>query len=126
MSDDPRRVCADVNYYEREKFMPDKTDDTKKEIEESVKEAEKKKTDRYCSVCNRPESVTGPLVTLGDMSVCNDCMQKSMDYMRNSNFDLGSLFKGLSNFPNISFLNFGGEEAPRKAPKPPNKAYLPL
>ena len=95
--------------------MSDIIDDTKKEIEESVKESEKKKQERYCSVCHRPESVTGPLVTLGDMSVCSDCMQKSMDYMRNSNFDLGSLFKGLSNFPNISFLNFGGEEAPRKA-----------
>ena len=42
MSDDPRRVCADEKYYEREKFMPDKTDETKREIEESVKEAEKK------------------------------------------------------------------------------------
>ncbi len=97
--------------------MSDIIDDTKKEIEESVKESEKKKQERYCSVCHRPESVTGPLVTLGDMSVCSDCMQKSMDYMKNSNFDLSSLFKGLSNFPNISFLNFGGEEAPRKAPK---------
>ena len=64
----------------------------------------KKKTDRFCSVCHRPEEVTGPLVDLPTgISVCSDCMQKSLDMMKNSDLDLGKM---LRNLPNVTAINF--------------------
>lgn len=58
--------------------------------------------EQFCSVCHRPESVTGPLVKLpNNFSVCSDCMQKSYDMMSNTNFDISKLM----NTPGIQFLN---------------------
>ena len=48
------------------------TDNFDNKDKNEIRDTEKKK-DRYCSICHRPESVTGPLVTLtSDMCVCND------------------------------------------------------
>ena len=91
------------------------TDNFDNKDKNEIRDTEKKK-DRYCSICHRPESVTGPLVTLtSDMCVCNDCMHKAVDYMNNGGLDYSSLLQGLSNIPGLSFLNFGGNQAP--APK---------
>lgn len=91
------------------------TDNFDNKDKNEIRDPEKKK-DRYCSICHRPESVTGPLVTLtSDMCVCNDCMHKAVDYMNNGGLDYSSLLQGLSNIPGLSFLNLGGNQAP--APK---------
>lgn len=58
--------------------------------------------ERFCTICHRPESITGALMNLpNNITVCSDCMQKSYDMMTNSNFDIQKLM----NNPNIQFLN---------------------
>ena len=60
-------------------------------------------SERFCAMCRRSEEVTGPLVDLPTgISVCKDCMQKSLDMMKNSNFDLGKM---LQNIPNVTTIN---------------------
>lgn len=58
--------------------------------------------EQFCTICHRPESVTGPLMKLpNNITVCSDCMQKSYDMMNNSNFDINKLM----NTPGLQFLN---------------------
>ena len=39
-------------------------------------------SDKFCSMCFRSESTAGKMVDLpGNMHVCSDCMQKTMDTM---------------------------------------------
>lgn len=80
--------------------------ENKKEVLPADEKTEDRKNDseRYCSICHRPESETGQLIELpNNMLVCGDCMQKSVNDMQ-SHFDFGSL---LENMPNVSFLNLG-------------------
>ena len=77
---------------------------------EKDKETEKEYED-VCFICRRPESKTGKMFKLPNhISVCNDCMHKTMDTV--SQFD----YQGMLNhpgfgtdmgqgFPNISFVN---------------------
>lgn len=63
--------------------------------------------EKICYICRRPESKCGKLISLpGNMDVCSDCMQRSFDSLSGNNFNLEDLLKN-SNFPGISFLNFG-------------------
>ena len=58
--------------------------------------------EQFCTICHRPESVTGALVKLpNNITVCSDCMQKSYDMMSNNNFDINKLM----NMPGVQFLN---------------------
>ena len=63
----------------------------------------KKTEDEYekvCFLCRRPESKTGPMITLPqNIHICTDCMQKSFDTMNNSNINYNDL---MSHMPNIS------------------------
>ena len=57
--------------------------------------------EKYCSLCNRPESIAGKMIELpNNITVCSDCMQKSFDLMSNSNFD----YSKLMNMPGVQFL----------------------
>ena len=85
--------------------------------EEFSKESEEENSDKeyedVCFICRRPESKTGKMFKLpNNISVCNDCMHKTMDTV--SQFD----YQGMLNhpgfggpdmlgqgFPNISFVN---------------------
>ena len=59
--------------------------------------------ERFCFLCRRPEIQTGKLITLTDgVSVCPDCMQKTMDTIQNGNIDFSRL-QGV-NFLNLSDL----------------------
>ena len=59
--------------------------------------------ERFCFLCRRPESQIGKLITLTDgISVCPDCMQKTMDTIQNGNIDFSRL-QGV-NFLNLSDL----------------------
>ena len=66
----------------------------------------KKTEDEYekvCFLCRRPESKTGPMITLPqNIHICTDCMQKSFDTMNNSNINYNDL---MSHMPNISRIN---------------------
>ncbi len=78
--------------------------DSKKDNQEDVVE-ENSKEDEYekvCFLCRRPESKTGPMITLPhNMHICTDCMQKSFDTMNNSGFPYGDMM----NMPNISMID---------------------
>ena len=62
--------------------------DTNEVVE--VEETEDTHEDEYedtCYICRRPESVTGKMIRIyGGLTVCNDCMQRTLDAMNNSNF----------------------------------------
>lgn len=53
---------------------------------------DKKKTNKMCYLCHRPESVTGMMIDIpGNISICSDCMQKSFDMINKNgipNMDL--------------------------------------
>ncbi|MDO4477811.1 MAG: ATP-dependent Clp protease ATP-binding subunit ClpX [Lachnospiraceae bacterium] len=70
---------------------------------------EKKNTEeKICSMCRRPESVAGKIIEMmPGMCICQDCMQKSMNEVKNNPFDLGSL---LQNIPHMTLdlSNLGG------------------
>lgn len=64
---------------------------------------EKQEYERFCFLCRRPESQAGKLITLTDgISVCPDCMQKTMDTLQNGNIDF-SRMQGI-NMINLSDL----------------------
>ena len=60
--------------------------------------------EKYCSLCNRPESIAGKMIELpNNITVCSDCMQKSFDLMSNSNFD----YSKLMNMPGVHNYEHG-------------------
>ncbi|NLL77837.1 MAG: ATP-dependent Clp protease ATP-binding subunit ClpX [Clostridiales bacterium] len=83
-------------------------------LEDSDKE--KSEYEDVCFICRRPESKTGKMFKLpNNISVCNDCMHKTMDTVSqfdyqgmlnntNLNGQLDKLNKG-KGIPNISFVN---------------------
>ena len=59
--------------------------------------------EKVCFLCRRPESKTGPMITLPqNIHICTDCMQKSFDTMNNSNINYNDL---MNNMPNISMID---------------------
>ncbi len=90
-------------------------DNATEEIKENVntEDEPEKEYEDVCFICRRPESKTGKMFKLpNNISVCNDCMHKTMDTV--SQFD----YQGMLNhpgfggpdmmgqgFPNISFVN---------------------
>ena len=81
----------DKEYLENEKDKDDDNGNGKQEYE------------RFCFLCRRPESQAGKLITLTDgISVCPDCMQKTMDTLQNGNIDFSRL-QGI-NMINLSDL----------------------
>lgn len=99
----------------------EKTEDNdRKEVKESSekKESADKNENEYedvCFICRRPESRTGKMFKLpNNISVCNDCMHKTMDTV--SQFDYQGMLnpsfmedfnKNMSGkgYPNIRFVN---------------------
>ena len=70
--------------------------------EDSSKE-DKDEFEKVCFLCRRPESKTGPMITLPqNIHICTECMQKSFDTMNNSNINYNDL---MSNMPNISMID---------------------
>ena len=83
---------------ENENTTPDNVGQNTKDTKDDGQEYE-----RFCFLCRRLESQTGKLITLTDgISVCPDCMQKTMDTIQNGNIDFSRL-QGV-NFLNLSDL----------------------
>lgn len=61
------------------------------------------KEDEYedvCYICRRPESTAGPMISMpGNICVCRDCMQKTIDTMQSSGFNYNDMF-GMTNSAN--------------------------
>ena len=51
--------------------------------------------EHYCSVCHRPESVTGRQLNLGGMYICMDCMQRTVDVMDSRGFNLSNMMNSM-------------------------------
>ncbi|MBQ2706079.1 MAG: ATP-dependent Clp protease ATP-binding subunit ClpX [Agathobacter sp.] len=74
--------------------------DTTQEDAQVVEVEDKKdeQDDEYedtCYICRRPESITGKMIRIyGGLTVCSDCMQRTLDAMNNSNFGMN---------PNMNF-----------------------
>lgn len=62
-------------------------------------------TDEYekvCIMCHRPESKAGKMIDLpNNLTICHECMQKSMDTMMKGSFD----YSKLMNIPGVQILN---------------------
>ncbi len=88
-------------------------------------EQEEQDYERFCFICRRPESQTGKLITLTDgISVCPDCMQKTMDTIQNGNIDFSRL-QGV-NFMNLSDLqNMMSNQQQVKKKKPKKEGPKP-
>ena len=57
-----------------------------------------------CYICRRPESIAGKMIHIyGGMSICNDCMQRTLDAMNNSGFDMNAGKN--SKMPHISMID---------------------
>ncbi len=77
--------------------------DNEREAEKEKKTSKKDEYEKVCFLCRRPESKTGPMITLPhDMHICTDCMQKSFDTMNNPGFPYGDML----NMPNMSTFDF--------------------
>lgn len=74
--------------------------------------------EKICYVCRRPESKTGPLISMpGGMHFCHDCMQKAFNSVSQSGIDWNMLSNmpymnmNLSDLPNMDMMNM---EIPKK------------
>lgn len=57
-----------------------------------------------CFVCHRPESKAGKMIHLTkEISICSECMQRTMDMMSNGNVDYSKM--DFSKMPSISMIN---------------------
>lgn len=75
------------------------------DLENSDKEQPADEYEKVCYVCRRPESSTGPMVSMpGGMNLCHDCMQKAFDAVTQGGFDLSKI----QNMPymNLNFSDF--------------------
>lgn len=72
--------------------------------------------EHFCSMCHRSESQAGPMLTLpGGVSVCMDCLQKTMDQVNQSGMNLGNVDLNnldLSNLGAFPFMGFPMEGFP--------------
>lgn len=83
----------------------EKVDDSQIEIEETDKDDDDD-FEKICFVCRRPESVTGKMIDLpNNISVCNECMQRSFDMVNNTPFDYSQF-----NIPGVQFMNLSDLE----------------
>ena len=91
------------NREENDEFdKEERSEDRDKTSSDTDKKSEKEYED-VCFICRRPESKTGKMFKLPNhISVCNDCMHKTMDTV--SQFDYQGMLNNTT-IPNISFVN---------------------
>ena len=91
----------------------DLPEEEKQEVQEVVtaEDTDDEKEDEYekvCFICRRPESKAGKMIELpNNITVCQDCMQKSFDAMNNAPIDFSKM---MGNMPGIQFLNLSDLE----------------
>lgn len=89
-----------------------------------------------CYLCRRPESKAGKMLKLpNNITICHDCMTKTIETMNNSNIDYNELLKETKNIPNlgnVSFLNLSDiqnmipQKQKIKKTKPEEKKEAPV
>ena len=68
--------------------------------------------EKICYVCRRPESKTGPMVTMGGMNLCHDCMQKAFDTVTKGGMD----FSKMPNMPNMPYMGMNFSDLTQMPP----------
>lgn len=109
-------------------------DNKEQELEKTEQtESEEQGYEDVCFVCHRPESKAGKMIHLTkDISICPECMQRTMDMMNNGNVDYSKM--DFSRMPNISMINLADlqnmipkrQKVKKKAPEKqdaPKKAF---
>ena len=99
---------------ENENTTPDNVGQNTKDTKDDGQEYE-----RFCFLCRRPESQTGKLITLTDgISICPDCMQKTMDTIQNGNIDFSRL-QGVNvlNLSDLQNMMPNQQQVKKKKPK---------
>lgn len=86
---------------------------TKKEpIEKSNNKNSNDEYEKYCYLCRRSEKQAGKMVSMpGNLNICSDCMQKTLDSMNNSSFNFFDMNSG--NFSNMDFSKMFGFQQPK-------------
>ncbi len=103
MADDHNNEMDDIVDAEDVRELDDDTEDKKKDNNNH------NGYERFCCICRRPESVTGKMLELpNNICVCNDCLQRSFDVMKDSNID----YSQLMNMPGINSFMTGDTEQP--------------
>jgi len=66
---------------------------------------EDKKIEEICYICRRPESKAGKMIHIpNNITICQDCMQKTFDTMNSGNFPYMDLSGGMPNM-NMFYMN---------------------
>lgn len=93
----------EIDYREVTEEQEEKKEETEQKAETETKPEDNGYED-VCFVCHRPESKTGKMIHLTkDISICPECMQRTMDMMNSSNIDYNKM--DFSKMPNISMIN---------------------
>ena len=75
------------------------------------KDREDEGYEKVCYMCRRPESKTGPMISMpGGMNLCHDCMQKAFDSVMKNGMDL-------SQIPNMPYMNLNFNDLSQMPPK---------
>lgn len=106
-------TIIDFDEKESQDTGADLPEEEKQEVQEVVtaEETDDEKEEEYekvCFICRRPESKAGKMIELpNNITVCQDCMQKSFDAMNNAPIDFSKM---MGNMPGIQFLNLSDLE----------------
>ncbi len=93
---------------ELEEVVDDENDD------DDTEDDDDDKYEKFCMVCRRPESVTGKMIELpNNICICDDCMRKSFDMMKNSDIDYSQML----NMPGMNMFTTGDTEQPASSQK---------
>lgn len=80
---------------------------------QTIEEEKEDEFEKVCFLCRRPESKTGPMITLPqNIHICTECMQKSFDTMNNGSVNYGDL---MNNMPNIGMIDLSS--LPNRVPE---------
>lgn len=86
-----------------DKYYDQNTGDQKDSRNEN-KEKKESSYEKVCYMCRRPESKTGPMISMAEgMDLCHDCIQKAFNSVLGGKTDF-------SKMPGMPYMNFSPEE----------------
>lgn len=79
--------------------------------------------EKICYICRRPESKAGSMIQMpGNMCICNDCMQRTLDQVNQNGFPFGN-FNMFGGFPGSGEF---GQAEPKKEKQPKEKPIIDI
>lgn len=103
-------------------------DETTQKKEENDQKKEDDQYEKVCYICRRPESKAGKMITMpGNMTICNDCMQKAFDQVGKNGFPYGNMMNIIPPGMNINLdevMNNIPQQQQVKKKKPKEKGEV--